>query len=112
MGPTKRDIAVGAGVGTAVGLGLLTGGLVPVLGLLGFGSSGVAAGSTAAAVHSAIGPTIAAKAAGGLFAAAQAIGATGAVSAAPAGAAVAFSTIGGTAAGVAAGTSTYAGRQA
>ncbi|GAB4823004.1 hypothetical protein N2152v2_010050 [Parachlorella kessleri] len=71
-----------------------------------------AAGSTAAAVHSYIGPTIAAKAAGGIFAAAQAVGATGAVTAAPAGAVVALSTLGGTAAGVVAGSSTFVGRQA
>ena len=58
-------------VGTVVGLGLYNGGLVLILKLLGFRSSGVAAGSTAAAVQSVLGSTVAGKAAGGLFAAAQ-----------------------------------------
>ena len=59
-----------------------------------------------------LGPTVAAKAAGGLFAAGQAIGATGALAAAPTAAAVALSTAAGTAAGCAAGTAVYVGEKA
>lgn len=93
----------GAVVGTVVGVGLLSGGLVPLVTALGFTKAGIAAGSAAAAIHSAAGPVIASKAAGGLVATCMSVGATGTVAAASTGAAVTLSVAGGTVAGVAAG---------
>lgn len=108
MVPSGKSFGAGAVIGTVAGVALLSGGLVPLVAALGFTQAGVAAGSTAAAIHSWAGPAIASKAAGGLVAACVSVGATGTAAAAPTSAAVILSAAGGTDAGVAAGTTVYA----
>ena len=71
----KKPVA-GAAVGTALGIGLAVAAPIVILPAIGFGASGVAAGSAAALAQSAIGNV----AAGSTFALLQSAGAVGAVS--------------------------------
>ena len=95
-GYSWKKIALGAVVGTAVGVGTVAAAPV-VLSAAGFSATGIVAGSMAATAQSAIGNV----AAGSLFATLQSVGAVGGLSATAAGATTVTTAATGVAAGAA-----------